>query len=44
MLFRSLQEGAIGQMVSVKVNTPSKKVISAKIIDQSLVEVNLGGN
>lgn len=40
----ALQEGAIGQMVSVKVNTPSKKVISAKIIDQSLVEVNLGGN
>lgn len=41
----ALQDGYLGQVITVKVNnSKDKKLINAKVLEQSLVEVNLGGN
>lgn len=40
----ALQEGIIGQNIMVKVLGPAKKTVMAKVIDSTVVEVNLGGN
>lgn len=40
----ALQEGIIGQNIMIKVSGSAKKTVVAKVIDSSVVEVNLGGN